>query len=334
MDTLVLGGTRFVGLHLVQLLHSQGHSVAVLNRGRSPGRLPPDVDRIVADRSDPTQVAAALKGRRFDAAFDISAYTPDELRPAIDALEGNVGAYVFCSTVAVYALSEVAPIREDAPLNRGPEADSYSRGKILCEDLLMERFNTNGFPATIVRPPYVYGPDDHIGERLFSVFARLSRGRPVIAPGDGLSLTHSVHVDDLASAFAAVAGRGEALGQAYNAAAPEAITFNGYVDVIASIMGVEAQVVHVGARDYATMLEELSPLRASEIFDLAWRESQVYSTEKLRRQLGWSPTYDMRGGLEMTYRWWLEQGLDEEPFDFSADDRALTWLASRSTDEG
>ena len=272
MDALVLGGTRFIGLQLVRLLHSQGRSVTVLNRGQTQAQLPAGVGSIVADRSKPAQVTAALRGRQFDAAFDISGYKPSELQPVIAALDGNVGNYVFCSTAGVYAPTNLAPIREEFPLNRGSDAGEYPRDKILCEDILMKMFSQSGFPATVIRPPYVYGPNDpgrRLGDqdyRLFGIFARLTRGRKLIVPGDGLAMTHSVHVDDLATAFAAVPGRSEAVGKVYNATGPEAITFNGYVNVIASIMAVDAQTVHVEVRDYEAMLEDLAPLQASEIF--------------------------------------------------------------------
>ena len=325
MEYLVIGGTRFVGLRLVQLLHRQGHTVTVLNRGQTQGRLPPGVDRILADRSDPAQVVAGLKGGQFDAAFDISGYKPSELQPVVDTLEGNVGNYVFCSSVGYYAPSDVAPIREDSPLIPGPRPD-----KILCEELLLGMFRQRGFPVTIIRPPYVYGPHDHIQRRLFSIFARLTQGRAVIVPGDGLALTHSVHVDDLATAFALIPGRAQALGQVYNATGPEAITANGYIRTIASIMGIDAEIVHINVRDYEAMLEELTQVRTAEIFDYNWQESLVYSNEKLRHELEWLPRYDIRSGVEMTYKWWLDQGMDKEPWDFSSDDQALAWLSSRS----
>ena len=299
----------------------------MLNRGQTRATLPPEVGRIRADRSEPAQMAAALKGRRFDAVFDISGYRPSEVQPVADALGGAVGHYVFCSSVAVYAVSEVAPILEDSPLNLGTAGD-YGRDKVLCEDLLLEMYSRRGLPITVIRPPYIYGPDDPGMRRLFSIFARIKQGRRVIAPANGLTLTHTVHVDDVASAFAAVPGLTEAQGQVYNAAAQEAITFNAYVGLIASIMGVDAQMAHVEMRDYEAMLEELAPIEASEVFDYVWRQGQFYSTEKLRHELGWSPRYDMRDGLEMTYRWWVDQGLDREPLEFPADDRALAWLGS------
>ena len=330
MNVLVLGGTRFLGLHLVELLHSQGHRISVLNRGQSQAKLPEDVCRIRADRSVPNQVLEALKGQQYEVVFDISGYRPPELLPVLEALDGRVGHYVFCSTVAVYAPGDIAPIRENHPLHRRPEAGDYSRDKILCEDLLFESFGRRGLRATAIRPPYIYGPHDHIRQRLFSVFARLKFGRKIIAPGEGKAMNHSAHVEDVASALAAVAGRAEAWGQAYNVAGPEAVTFNGYANMIASIVGVDAELVPVPVLDYELMLGELAPVSSAEIFDLAWRQSSVFSTEKLEHEIGWTPRYDIRHGLKTTYQWWIEQGLDKEPWDFSADDRALDWLDSNS----
>ena len=329
MDALVLGGTRFVGRRLVRLLHGQGHNVTLLNRGRTEAELPPDVKRIRADRSEPDQVKAALRGLEYDAVFDISGYRPAEVLPTVEALNGHVASYVFCSSVAVYASSDLAPIREDFPLRRSPEENDYAREKVLCEDMLMERYARDGFPVAIVRPPYVYGPYDHIEQRLPGLFARIKDLRRIIVPGDGLTMTHAVHVDDLASAFAAVAGRDEALGQAYNAASTEAMTINGYLDTVASVMGMEAETVYVEAGAYDTMLSDLGPEHSGGLPDYVWREIAVHSNEKLRRELGWSPRYDMRAGIEMTYRWWLEQGFDKQPRDYTDDDQALEWLSSK-----
>ena len=232
MNVLVLGGSRQIGLHLVRLLHSQGHTVTVLNRGQTQVSLPIDVNKIVADRSVAEQVKTVLDGREYDTVFDISGYRPSEIEPVLDVLEGNVRHYVFCSTVAVYSPKIGAmPILEDSPLNRYSNADDYSREKILCEDLLLERFIRSGFPVSIIRPPYVYGPRDQEVQRLFSIFSKLSLGRKLIAPGEGNALTHSVHVNDLVTAFTTIPGRAEALGEVFTVAGLEAVTFNGYIDL-------------------------------------------------------------------------------------------------------
>ena len=320
MKVLVLGGSRFIGLHLVRLLHDDGHHVTVLNRGQTQANLPDSVVRLIADRADTEQVKAALKDDSYDVVFDISAYTTSTLKPVIEILEGRVGRFVFCSTTSVYGPNDTIPIEEDFPLHRTPDASQYARDKIECEDFLVEAFNQRGFPMTILRPPYVYGPDNYLKAREFSYFARLKQGRKIIIPGDGLTPVHPVHVDDLADAFAAVPGKSQTLGQTYTICSPDAITANGYVRAMAEIMGVSADIVNMEPRDYDALDQQLYPFE--------WAVSRIYSTDKARRDLGWSPRFHMRDGLEMTYRWWLAEGMDKEVWDFSNEDEALVRAGS------
>lgn len=331
MKTLVLGGSIFIGLHLVRLLHSRGHDVTVLNRGHSGAGLPDGVERLTADRTDPSQVKAALKDASYDAVFDISGYTPESLEPVIEALSGRVGHFIFCSTTSVYGPSGLRPVLEDFPLDRRPEASEYARDKILAEDLLLRTCNDKKFPVTILRPPYVYGPDNKLKQREFSYFARLEQGRTIIIPGDGHTLFHPVHVDDLAEAFVLAVGRRHAIGQIYTVCGPEAITINGYVETIGEVMGISPEAVRVESGTYEAMLGHLDLANEQAIFPFEWKESGIYSIEKAGRELEWSPSYSMRDGLEMTYRWWKEQGLDKEEWDFSPEDRALEYLAANQS---
>ena len=329
MNILILGGSRFLGRRLALLLHEQGQNITILNRGKTPVDLPTDIARIIADRSKPSEVTSALSGLTFDTVFDISGYRPLEVLAAVNALQVQPGNYVFCSSAAVYAPNHVAPIQENADLNRGSGVDEYSRNKILCEDVLIELFSRDKFPVSIIRPPYVYGPHDYITRRLFSIFARLTRHRKIIVPGNGLALTQSIHVNDLASAFAAIPGSVKTHGEAYNAAGPEAITFLEYITAISEIMETKLQIVHVDPSDYNMILNEIGSTRSSEIFDFAWKDSSTLSNDKIY-QLGWSPNYNIYNGIEMTYKWWIEEGHDSDEWDFSADDHTLSWLATHS----
>ena len=74
MRSLVLGGSTFVGRRLVHQLAGQDHEVGVLNRGRTPSELPPDVRRYVADRTDAGSMRSALSGTEWDAVFDVSGF--------------------------------------------------------------------------------------------------------------------------------------------------------------------------------------------------------------------------------------------------------------------
>ena len=323
MEALVLGGSRFIGLHLVRLLSRHGHDVTVLNRGQTPVEYPDGVRTLTADRMDPAQVKDALEGTSYDVAFDISAYTPESLAPVVDVLEASVGRFLFCSTTSVYAPSDTAPIVEDSPLFRGPDASQYARDKILCEDLLMDAVNDRGFPVTILRPPYVYGPDNYLHQREFSYYARLSQGRRIIVPGNGLNMVHAVHVDDLAAAFAAAPQVEMTMGQTYTICGPDAITLDGWIAAIGRAMNVEPEIVHASTTQYLALPSE------AQTFPYTWDDNLIYTNEKARRGIGWSPNYHMSDGLEMTYQWWKSQAMSNEIWDFSAEDGALEALDGR-----
>ncbi len=300
MDSLILGGTQFVGLHLVDYLINQGDNVTILNRGLSEAKLPAEVKRLSADRDDRNQVEKALKGKSFDVVYDISGYTPNVVEDILNILNGQIGHYVFCSSTSVYAPSEIRPILEDSALDRRPDASDYARDKIACEDLLLKVHAERGLPTTSLRLVYVYGPHNNLKQREHTFFARITHGRKLIVPGDGQRLLHFIHVDDLAAAFAAVPTRKQAAGQIYTIAANEMITVNGYLQTLSKVMNKEVEVVHVDPKRY----KELE----ADVFPFGWGISSVYSNEKARRDLDWTPRYNIHDGLAMTYQWWLEQG--------------------------
>jgi nucleoside-diphosphate-sugar epimerase len=321
MRTLVLGGSVFVGRHLVEELLRRGHEVTVLNRGLTPAEHLAAVQRLTCDRKDHDAVRRALDNAYFDAAFDVSGYVPEDVAIMVDVLRDRVEHYVFTSTVAVYARSDYAPIDEEFDLDRRPQANPYTAGKVRCEDILMAAHRDHGFPVTIIRPSYVYGPHNPLTMRELSFFLRLQQGRKIIVPGNGSVLIQNGHVDDLARAFAAVLGKREAVGQAYNVTAEKAVTALGYVKALARIVGREADIVFVD-------LERMQAMKVP-VWPYAWRESLVFTIEKAKRDLGWAPGFDCETGHRQTYDWFQREGMAEMPqYDFSAEEQALTELGA------
>ena len=76
MTILILGGTQFVGRHIVEAMTAAGHSVTILNRGRSLDALPASVERLRGDRDRGSPGLDALTGRTWDVSVDVSGYTP------------------------------------------------------------------------------------------------------------------------------------------------------------------------------------------------------------------------------------------------------------------
>jgi nucleoside-diphosphate-sugar epimerase len=240
MRVLVIGGTEFISLHLVQALLRDRHEVAMLNRGRHPERAPKDARTIVCDRKDWTALKTALAAERFDGLVDIT-YAPttgEDVEALLAALGGRVGHAIFVSTGRVHDHAQPMPLAEDAPRNL--YWGDYARLKIAGEDAYMR----SGVPATIVRPTHVYGPLNTRNNETF-FFDRLLRGRPILVPGHGGWLRQFGHVEDLADAMAAMLGDRRVFGQAYNVTGEEVVTQIGFVDLIADVVKRPARLVYV-----------------------------------------------------------------------------------------
>jgi len=319
--TLVLGGSVFVGRHLVEELLRHGHEVTVLNRGLTTVEHQAEVRSLTCDRKDHEAVRRSLADTQFDAVFDVSAYAPEDVAIMAEVLRDRVDQYVFTSTVAVYARSDYAPIDEDFDLDRRPQANPYTAGKVRCEDLLMAAHGDHGFPVTILRPAYIYGPNNPLAMREFSFFLRLQQGRKIVVPGNGSTLLQTGHVDDLARAFAAILGRRDTIGQAYNVTAEKAITALGYVKALARIVGREPDILFLG-------LDRMGTLK-TPVWPYTWQVNLAFSIEKAKRDLGWEPAFDFEAGHRQTYEWFQRQAMAEKlQYDFSAEEQVLAELGA------
>lgn len=304
MKALVLGGSRFVGLRLVRRLVGEGHQVATLNRGTREQRYP--VEQIRADRKHPGQVREALRSHHFDAAFDISAYTPDETRPVVETLEGHVDRFVHISTAAVYGGREELPRREDAHLQASDPWGQYAKDKIACEELLLQAHERAGFPAVILRPPYIYGPHNHLYREAY-FYDRAEAGRPIPIP-EGNVKVHFCHVDDLATAFLKAATMSGIEGRAFNVAAREPVTFHELAECGAAPVGADADVV--------TLPESrVSPLFPFGNFAIHLDVSRASSELRFKPRT-------MEEGLADTYQWYRSHHPFGPP-DFSKDESVL-----------
>ncbi|HWC68465.1 MAG TPA: NAD-dependent epimerase/dehydratase family protein [Acidimicrobiales bacterium] len=323
---LVLGGSVFVGKHLVDGLVGRGASVSVLNRGRTPAALPPGVEHVVADRTDDEQLRAALAGREWDIVFDVSGFVMAAGGSDIDGLlallDGRAGSYVYTSSIMAYDQSWVGvfPWTEDQPTNPGGPA-TYGGFKAIAEAAMLARHAATGFPASIVRPAAIYGPDNNIFDMETPMFLRLLQHRPILVPHGGLVVGSYGHVDDLCDAMITVARHPAAPGEVFNVTG-ESLDVNRYVAVLADVVDREPDVVY--APD--ALLPELDESGAAPVFGHLFktRHHAMVSTEKARRLLGYAPRYDVRSGHEQTFEWFQRQGwadLDRPLVD-------LVWKAS------
>lgn len=358
MKVLVVGGTQFNGLALVQELVRRGHEVAVLNRGNQLAVLPAPVESLIADRTDPEAVRRALAERDFDCVFDMCAYRPGEVEAMAELLHGRTGHYVFASSTVIYAATDLLPITEEHPLDRGPEQNEYGLNKLLCEDVLLRAFRERGFPATIAALTMVFGPRNILPEREQRMFVRLRMGRPVLVPGDGSTIGQVIHVHDEARALVSMMQRPRTFGRRYNLAGADCFSDHGYIDTLAAVAGVEPRKVSIPPEVMDGIYDGSVPLGDTPVRSLAdvrtrqstratsrfqmnrilqrlapnlhhWNRSLFFSTDRLREDTGWKPEYCFRAAAEQTWSWMQAEGLDRRlEFDFGFEDQLLARIGS------
>jgi nucleoside-diphosphate-sugar epimerase len=242
MKVLFVGGTGSISASCVQAAVARGFDVTILSRAQRV--LPPGAAQITADINDPAAAASVLEDKRWDVVADFIAFRPEQIEQRVALFRGRTGQYVFISSASAYQ----KPLTDWLITESTPLANpfwQYSRDKIACEERLLRALREDGFPFTVVRPSWTYGDGVvpvcvNSSSRPFTAVARLRRGKPLIIPGDGLTLWTMTHVTDFAKAFTGLLGHQGAIGHAFHITSDEALTWNQIYQDVAEAAGVAA----------------------------------------------------------------------------------------------
>lgn len=301
MKLLIIGGTGLISTACTRLALARGFEVTVLNRSRRETIA--DARQLTADIESPS-AATALGDEHWDAVVDFIAFTPAQVEQRLALFRGQVGQYVFISSASAYQkpLGHYL-ITESTPL-ANPFWD-YSRAKIACEDLLQRAHRDEAFPITIIRPSLTYGDTVvplavNSWAQSFTAIARLRAGKPLIVPGDGLSLWTITHNSDFAKGLLGLLGHAGALGQTFHITSDEALTWNQIYQQTAEAAGVRApRLVHI-ASDFITTC--LPDTLGSLLGDKS--HSAVFDNTKIKRFVpDFVATTRYRDGIAQTIRW-------------------------------
>jgi nucleoside-diphosphate-sugar epimerase len=307
MRILVIGGTRFIGVYLTELLMKAGHEVVLFNRGNHAA--PAGVGQIIGDRTNSTQLQEKLAPESFDVVFDNNGRELTDTQPLAEIFQGRVKHFVYMSSAGVYLKSDQMPHLE------GDAVDPKSRhkGKHETEAYLKQL----GIPFTSIRPTYIYGPQNYNPlESWF--FDRVVRDRPICIPGNGMHITQLGHVWDLAQAMTQIIGNDQAIGQIYNISGDRFVTFDGLARACAVAVGKSAddiKIVHYDPKKFDFGKRKAFPMRVQHFFA---------SVNKAQIELNWQPKYDLISGLQDSLENdYLATGADKKEVDFSVDDEIL-----------
>ena len=228
MRLLIIGGTVFVGRHLVEQALRRGHTVTLFNRGQSNPGLFPEAEHLIGDRGGDV---SALAGRTWDAVIDTCGYHPRDVQHTVAALAGRAGCYLFVSTLSVYADDAPAGVTEDSPVatlqipveEATITGETYGPLKALCEQAVMAAMPQCGL---VVRPGLIVGPYDR-SDRFTYWPVRIGQGGAVLAPGEADAPVQFIHAGDLAAWM--LDGAEQGLSGVFNATGPEATVTMGEV---------------------------------------------------------------------------------------------------------
>ncbi|MEP6833706.1 MAG: NAD-dependent epimerase/dehydratase family protein [Gemmatimonas sp.] len=254
LNILILGGTGFIGPHLVRRLVERGHHVTTFTRGRREADLPDAVTRLIGDRDAKDasgQLAGnyeSLTGKKWDAVFDDSANNPAWVRESTAILKTATPLYVFVSSTGVFYPYRTTNIDETMKVRMAmseESADSFGVAKSQAEQMTRDVF---GKGAIIIRPTYIVGPGD-TSDRFTYWPVRLARGGDVLAPGKKTDPSQFVDVRDLANFMVKVVE--DKRGDTFNVAGPQAqLTFSHFLDEACKAVGPTARLTWVDDYDF------------------------------------------------------------------------------------
>ena len=300
MNILIIGGTGLISTSIARQLLQSGHDVTLFNRGQSENRLPDGAKEIRGDRREYSGFENTFANARYDVVCDMVSFSPDDAASALRAFRGKTAQFIQCSTVCVYsgAVSQY-PTSETEPYH---SIGDYGKNKAAIDRMFLQAFESENFPVTIMRPSHSYGEGGAV-IRPFgpanSQIQRMRAGKPLIVHGDGNSAWGACHVDDVARGFIAAMGREKCLGEAYNVAASECLTWNQYYETIARVLAADFTPVYLPTET----LRQVAPQWAQGTYEI-FEWPSFFDSSKLQRDAGWSgQTISFEDGTRRNVQW-------------------------------
>ncbi len=198
LKILILGGTGFIGPHMVRYAMDRGHEITLFNRGRSNTDLFPGLENLIGDRNGDLE---SLRGRTWDICMDNNASNIDWVKYSTEFLKDAVPLYFYVSSRSAYSDLSSIPMHAGAPtftyetagVEPGAERLPYGLQKALCERQVQAVFPG---ASTVFRPGLIIGPGDRT-DRFTYWPVRINRGGEVLSPGDPSDPIQIIDVRDL-----------------------------------------------------------------------------------------------------------------------------------------
>lgn len=290
---LVLGGSYFLGVSIIQNLLDKDFDVTVLNRGTRQSKFEKIVGQIICDRSDLKAMTAVLSDKNFEYIIDISGMNLKDVEISYETTKHMKSKYIFISSSAVYTPPCSLPIKETDETGFNPFWKNYGTDKIDAENFLLNKSEKNGFELIILRPPYIYGENNYVYRESY-VFERLLANKPIIYPKSDC-LIQFLYVDDLADAIFTLMTHGNLNDKIFNIGNEEGVSFKEWIHTCASAAGILPITV-----EFDNIKNEYDPRDFFPFYEYEY----VLDTNKLKK-LHTNKT-SLENGLKKSYNWYMK----------------------------
>lgn len=287
MKALFIGGTGTISMAIVRrLAEDKLWEVWVMNRGNREDELPKGVHQIIADIHNEADVQEKIKDMTFDTVCEFIGFHVEDVERDWRLFAGKTKQYIYISSASAYHKPAASYVITEGTTLANPYWQ-YSRDKIASEEFLMEKYRTEGFPVTIVRPSHTYDERHiplgvHGKNGYWQVIKRMLDGKPVIIQGDGSSLWTLTFNEDFAIGFTGLMGNRHAIGEAFQITGDETLTWNQIYQTIADALDVELKPYYVSSDFLAATGDKYGfDFTGSLIGDKA--VSVVFDNSKLKR---------------------------------------------------
>lgn len=250
MKALFIGGTGTISMAITRRVAADPNwELYLLNRGSRTAELPENVHVIQADVNNEADVLEKIKDMQFDTVCDFIGFELAQVERDYRLFKGRTKQYMYISSASAYHKPcKSYKITEGTSL-ANPHWQ-YSRNKAACERFLMNKYETEGYPVTIIRPSHTYDERKiplgvHGAKGSWQVVKRIMEGKPVIIHGDGTSLWTMTFNTDFAKGFVGLMGNSHAVGEAFQITSDETLTWNQIYQGIADALGVELKPYYV-----------------------------------------------------------------------------------------
>jgi nucleoside-diphosphate-sugar epimerase len=318
---MVIGGTGNISREIVRALLERGHEVSVYNRGRHRDPQPEGVRVIRGDRKERDAFEAAMRAEEVDAVIDMISYSPDDAASALRAFGGRVAHFIHCSTVMTYGPPVPQPVCDETGAlgARTP----YGKAKIAADDLLLKAHRENGFPVSIIKPSYTYGPGIPLHRMIGddgNWIDRMRKRKPILS-AEGQLLFQFLPSRDAGDLFALTVGRQALLGEIYNMVNSQAITWDDWHRLAGEAVGVEVEIVN------APQVVLMQTDDRYKGIDGNFGHQQVFGGDKLRQAVPeWQPATPMAEWMAANIAWMDQHGMVTDSDADPLEDRIIAEL--------